>query len=231
MQAKLLRFVQEKQVTRVGGTRPRAVDVRLVAVTNRDLAAEVTAGRFREDLYYRLKVVHLEVPPLAERPDDVPVLVDHFVSRFAARYQKGVRGLSPRAAELAERYPWPGNVRELEHRILQAVLLSEGSELGPEDLELDRAGVPAAGVPATGSGRRAEGSRSEGRAAPAVIPESEQAGTETMEFDLEQVEKRHIERILEAEEGSMARAARRLGIRRNTLYHKIRKYGIERPGR
>ncbi len=123
VQSKLLRFVQEREIMAVGGTRPRTVDARLVAVTHRDLAAEVAAGRFRQDLYYRLKVVHLEVPPLAERPEDVPLLIDCFVERFAARYGKAVRGLSSQAAALAARYPWPGNVRELENRILQAVIL------------------------------------------------------------------------------------------------------------
>ena len=198
VQAKLLRFVQEKQITPVGSTRPRSVDVRLVAVTNRDLAAEVEAGRFRQDLYYRLKVVHLEVPPLAERPTDVPVLIEHFVRRFSARYGKSVRGLSSTAEALSARHRWPGNVRELENRILQAVLLSEGTEIGPEDLDLEQAMPPA---------------------------------TATLEMDLGQLESRHIERVLASEGGSVARAARRLGIQRNTLYQKIKKYGLERPGR
>ncbi len=202
-QSKLLRFVQEREIIAVGGTRPRTVDARLVAVTHRDLADEVAAGRFREDLYYRLNVIHLEVPALVERPEDVPILIDHFARRFAARYCKDVRGLSPEAAALAARYPWPGNVRELENRILQAVILSEGEEIGPEDLELDVAAARAAGA--------------------------RPAGAETMDLDLGGVEKRHIERVLASEGSSMARAARRLGIHRSTLYEKVRKYGIERP--
>ncbi len=203
VQSKLLRFVQEREIIAVGGTRPRTVDARLVAVTHRDLADEVAAGRFREDLYYRLNVIHLEVPALVERPEDVPILIDHFARRFAARYCKDVRGLSPEAAALAARYPWPGNVRELENRILQAVILSEGEEIGPEDLELDVAAARAAGA--------------------------RPAGAETMDLDLGGVEKRHIERVLASEGSSMARAARRLGIHRSTLYEKVRKYGIERP--
>ncbi len=196
VQAKLLRFVQEKQITPVGSTRPRTVDVRLVAVTNRDLEEEVAAGRFRQDLYYRLKVIHAEVPALAERPEDVPLLMDYYVRRFSARYGKEVRGLTPQAAALAARHSWPGNVRELENRILQAVILCEGDEIGPQDLDLAEA------VPVTGPG--------------------------TLDLDLGQLEKRHIERVLESEDGSVTRAARRLGIQRNTLYQKIKKYGLER---
>ncbi len=199
VQAKLLRFVQQKQITPVGGTRPRTVDVRLVAVTNRDLEAEVAAGRFRQDLFYRLRVVHLQVPLLVERPEDVPLLVDHFIWKFAQRYGKQVRGLSPAAAALAARHSWPGNVRELENRIMQAVILGEGEEIGPQDLDL------ATAVPPSGPG--------------------------TMDLDLGQLERRHIERVLESEEGSVTRAARRLGIQRNTLYQKIKKYGLERPDR
>ena len=237
VQAKLLRFVQEKQVTPVGGTRPRTVDVRLVAVTNRDLAAEVAARRFREDLYSRLKVVHLEVPALADRPDDIPVLTDHFVRKFSARYGKSVRGLTLEASELAASHPWPGNVRELEHRILQAVLLCEGPELGHLELELGDETLAAAAGGSGPAGRlettAAVRSIEEAAAGPSADrpPAGRRAGTETMEFDLEQLEKRHIERVLESEEGSVTAAARRLGIRRNTLYQKIKKYGIERPGR
>ncbi len=205
VQSKLLRFVQEKEIIAVGGTRPRRVDTRLVAVTHRDLRAEVAAGRFRADLYYRLEVVHLEVPPLAERPEDVPLLIDHFARLFAARYHKEVRGLTPEAAALAARYPWPGNVRELENRILQAVILCDGEQISARDLALDVAGARAAGAGPTGG--------------------------ETDQLDLEKLEKRHIERILANQEGSVAKTAKRLGIGRNTLYRKLDKHGIERPGR
>ncbi len=204
VQSKLLRFVQEKEIMAVGGTRPRKVDARLVAVTHRDLATEVANRRFRADLYYRLEVVHLEVPPLAQRPEDVPLLIDHFARRFAARYRKDVRGLTPEASALAARYPWPGNVRELENRILQAVILCDGEEIDAGDLALDVAAARAAAGP---------------------------TGGETDQLDLEKLEKRHIERILANAEGSLARTARRLGIGRNTLYRKLEKHGIPRPGR
>ena len=136
VQSKLLRFVQDKQFTTVGGSKSQTVDVRIVAATNRDLAAEVKAGRFREDLYHRLNVVCLEIPALRERPDDILHLARHFLELFAVQYQKGVRQFTPEAEEILVRYPWPGNVRELQNKILQSVILCEGDEIGPVDLGL-----------------------------------------------------------------------------------------------
>ncbi len=136
VQSKLLRFVQEKQFTIVGGTRTKRVDVRILAATNRDLAAEVQAGRFREDLYYRLNVVRLEVPPLRQRPDDVLHLARHFVETFSVQYQKNVHRLTPEAEQKLVAYSWPGNVRELQNRLMQAVILCEAEELGAQDLML-----------------------------------------------------------------------------------------------
>jgi DNA-binding NtrC family response regulator len=146
VQSKMLRFVQEKQLTRVGGTRQQKVDVRILAATNRDLKEEVAAGRFREDLYYRLNVVHLDVPPLCERPEDILHLANHFLEIFSVQYQKNVRRLSPAAASALTRHSWPGNVRELQNRLMQAVILSEGSQIGPEELGLTSTStsVPAA---------------------------------------------------------------------------------------
>ncbi len=137
VQSKLLRFTQEKVFTPVGGTRTRRVDVRIIAVTNRDLDQEVKAGRFRADLYYRLNVLHLEVPPLRERPDDILFLARHFLEKFSLQYQKGVLHLNPQIEEWLQRYAWPGNVRELQNRIMQAVLLSETDEIGLRELRLD----------------------------------------------------------------------------------------------
>ena len=153
VQSKLLRFTQEKIFTPVGGTRTRRVDVRIIAVTNRDLELEVRAGRFRADLYYRLNVLHIEVPPLRERPDDILFLARHFLEKFSLQYQKGVQHLSPEADAWLEQHPWPGNVRELQNRIMQAVLLSETDEIGLRALRLDGAGretdVRAARAPAS----------------------------------------------------------------------------------
>ncbi len=136
VQAKLLRFVQEKQFTPVGGSRPEEVDVRIVAATNRDLAREVADGRFREDLYYRLNVVRLGVPPLRERPEDVLHLARYFLELYVVQYQKTVR-LGSEAEEALWRYRWPGNVRELQNRMMQAVILSESEVLAPADLGLE----------------------------------------------------------------------------------------------
>jgi len=137
VQSRLLRFVQERQITPVGGTRVLRVDTRLVAVTNRDLAVEAAAGRFREDLYHRLNVVRITVPPLRERPDDILFLAEHFLEHFAHQYQKGALRFSPPARALMQEHDWPGNVRELHNRIMQAVILAEGSEIGLRELDLD----------------------------------------------------------------------------------------------
>ena len=137
VQSKLLRFVQERQVVPVGGTRVRHVDTRLIAVTNRELAVEAAAGRFREDLFYRLNVVRITVPPLRERPDDILHLAGHFLDHFAAQYQKGALRFSDHARDSLIEHTWPGNVRELSNRIMQAVILSERSEIGWRELELE----------------------------------------------------------------------------------------------
>jgi diguanylate cyclase (GGDEF)-like protein len=143
-QSKLLRFVQEKQFTPLGGSRPRRVDVRIIAATNRELATEVRAGRFREDLYYRLNVVRLEIPPLRDRTDDILHLARHFLETYSVQYQKSIRSLTPAAEDQLMRYEWPGNVRELQNRMMQAVILCETSRLGPEELSLPLSTFPSA---------------------------------------------------------------------------------------
>jgi DNA-binding NtrC family response regulator len=147
VQSKLLRFVQEKQIT-VGGSKPRKVDVRILAASNRDLGAEVAAGRFREDLYYRLNVVRLRVPPLSERPDDILHLARHFLEQYSVQYHKNIRQMTPEAEELLLRHSWPGNVRELQNRMMQAVILCEEKELGATELSLqaDGQGIPTLGA-------------------------------------------------------------------------------------
>ncbi len=138
VQGRLLRFVQERQLTPVGGTRSRNVDVRVIAATNRDLAEEVAQGRFREDLFYRLNVIRVVLPPLRERPEDVLFLANHFLKTFAVQYQRPAQGLTPEAEAQITAYSWPGNIRELSNRIMQATILCEQDELGVEDLGLDR---------------------------------------------------------------------------------------------
>jgi len=143
VQSRLLRFVQEKELTTVGGTRPRRLDVRIIAATNRNLESEVAAGRFREDLFYRLNVVRLLLPPLRERPDDILLLARHYLESFALTFQKPVRRISPEAEAMLMAQPWPGNVRELQNRILQAVVMCDGEELGPQHFDtVDRESLP-----------------------------------------------------------------------------------------
>ncbi len=163
VQSKLLRFVQEKQLTPVGSTRSRRVDARVVAVTNRDLGREAAEGSFRQDLYYRLNVVRLVVPPLRERPDDILHLADYFLKRFSIQYQKGLLRFSAEAEQLLLRYPWPGNVRELENRLRQAVILGASERLGTADLGIETGGTVVAAAPAR------PGSEVEGPA-PAIAP-------------------------------------------------------------
>jgi Nif-specific regulatory protein len=137
VQSKLLRFVQERQIVPVGGTRVRHVDTRLIAVTNRELAVEAAAGRFREDLFYRLNVVRITVPPLRERSKDILYLAEHFLAHFGRQYQKGSLRFTDHARDALIEHTWPGNVRELSNRIMQAVILSERSEIGWRELELE----------------------------------------------------------------------------------------------
>jgi len=135
-QAKLLRVLQVGEFERVGSSKTRRVNVRILSATNADVTEEVRAGRFREDLLFRLNTVEIRLPPLRERPEDIPALAVHFLERHAGRYQKAVRGFAPDALEALLRHPWPGNVRELDHAIERAVLLAEGSEVRPGDLGL-----------------------------------------------------------------------------------------------
>ncbi|MBT6434731.1 MAG: sigma 54-interacting transcriptional regulator [Deltaproteobacteria bacterium] len=160
VQSKLLTFVQDKQLMAVGSTKTRTVDARIIAATNRDLAVEVDAGRFRRDLYYRLNVVSVDLPPLRTRPDDILLLARHFIERFNVQYQKAARGLSAAAEHALLSYNWPGNIRELQNRVMRAVILSQVELLGPHELGFDdnaqagtnappiRAGEPSIAQPA-----------------------------------------------------------------------------------
>ncbi len=142
LQVKILRALQERVVVRVGDTNAEAIDIRVLAATNRDLEAEIKAGRFREDLYYRLNVVHLHLPPLRDRGDDIVVLARYMVGRYAPEYGGKVRGLTPNAIAAIKRHRWSGNIRELENRIKKAVVLSDKALLGPEDLDLTPDDLP-----------------------------------------------------------------------------------------
>jgi len=142
LQVKLLRAIQEKVVVRVGDTRPEKVDIRILAATNRELQKEIEAGNFREDLYYRLNVVNIHLPPLRDRGDDVLVVAGYLLSRYAGEYGSSIRGFSPNAAVAIRKYHWPGNIREMENRLKKALVLAEGNVLGPEDLGLSGDDLP-----------------------------------------------------------------------------------------
>jgi DNA-binding NtrC family response regulator len=147
LQAKLLRVIEERQVWAVGATRPQPVDVRLIASTNRDLAAEVEAGRFRADLFYRLKVVHLALPPLRQRLEDLPLLADHFIRRLNVKLDRRYRGITPEALDLLAHHDWRGNVRELEHVLERAMILGDGGVLGLEHIAPEMVAAGPGSVP------------------------------------------------------------------------------------
>ncbi len=195
LQAKLLRAIQEKEIRRVGAAKPLSVDVRIIAATNVHLAEEAKAKRFREDLYYRLNVIEIKLPPLRERREDIPLLVDAFLQKCARSAHKPARGMTETALALLVDYAWPGNVRELENVIERAVTLSRADKIGADDLP------PAI-----------QGARGERR----VIDE---AAERTL--PLQDVEKEYILRILEKTGGNKYQAAQILGIDRKTLYRKL----------
>ena len=197
LQAKLLRTLQEREVVRVGGTDRVKIDVRIVAATNQDLEDAVRDGRFREDLYYRLNVIPIALPPLRERPTDIPLLVEHFLKKYGD--PKAPRDVSREALEILASYEWPGNVRQLESVIERAILLSEGLVIQPEDL-------PAAVRERVSAPRGQLGLE---------IPETG--------IDLEQVERSLILKALEKTEGNVSRAARLLGLSRRTLQYRLEK--------
>jgi len=202
MQAKLLRAIQEKEIQRVGGEDTIQVDVRILTATNRDLDAEVGAGRFREDLYYRLNVVTLQAPPLRDRLDDIPLLAQHFMAIYAEKNRKEIKGFSPVAMDMLLKYGWPGNVRELENAVERAVILAAGDYLTEKDLPLSITQLPA------GNNRDAEALRH-----PAGKLRS-----------LEELEKEAILEALEASRGNKSEAARILGINRKTLHKKLKAF-------
>ncbi|HEI2319907.1 TPA: sigma-54-dependent response regulator transcription factor ZraR [Escherichia coli] len=191
MQVRLLRAIQEREVQRVGSNQTISVDVRLIAATHRDLAAEVNAGHFRQDLYYRLNVVAIEVPSLRQRREDIPLLAGHFLQRFAERNRKAVKGFTPQAMDLLIHYDWPGNIRELENAVERAVVLLTGEYISERELPLAIAGTP--------------------------IPLGQSQDIQP----LVEVEKEVILAALEKTGGNKTEAARQLGITRKTLLAKL----------
>ena len=205
LQAKLLRALQQGEIQRVGSDTPMMVDVRIIAATNRDLKEEVAAKRFREDLYFRLNVISLEMPALRQRTEDIPLLSAHFLQRFAERNRKNIKGFSPQALDAMIRYPWPGNIRELENAVERAVIMSTDDYITPRELPLALGAAAAA--------------PEEEAAAP--CPAASLAG-----LPLDEVERRAIMETLHVVDENKSEAARKLGITRATLHSKLKKFGI-----
>lgn len=202
MQVKLLRVLQEREFTRVGGEKTIQVDVRVIAATNKDLPQLIAKGEFREDLYYRLNVVDMEIPYLRQRREDIPLLAQHFLKLFGARNHKDIKGFTPQAMDHLIRYTWPGNVRELMNAVERAVVLSRADYLSEKDFPM-----------ISGS----EAKKNTGVLKTAQINED---GT----TPLEEVEKATILKTMEASGGNKSEAARRLGITRKTLHKKLKAY-------
>ncbi len=212
MQVNLLRILEDRCVRRVGGNRLIPVDVRLIAATNRDLEQMVEEGHFREDLYFRLHVVRLILPPLAERENDVQLLADHFIELIAREYGCRISRVAEEFRRMLGAYNWPGNVRELRHAIESAIVLADDGVLGPESLPIKV--------------RQAAGSETPPRLhAENPLTEARQAALPAV-FNLELVEKKTLEQAMEHFQGNISQVARALGIGRNTTYAKLRKYRL-----
>jgi two-component system, NtrC family, response regulator AtoC len=201
LQAKLLRVLEDKAFKRVGGSADIRVDVRVIAATNRKLGEEVREGRFREDLYYRLNVLPVRLPPLREHPADIPLLAAHYIDTFNREFRKNVRGVEPDALQLLEFHHWPGNIRELRNVVERAMLLSDRDRLRREDFPLAAARRPP--------GRAFE-----------LPPEG---------VSLEQVERDLVAQALERTGGNQTRAAALLGLNRDQIRYRIEKFGIQKP--
>ena len=250
-QVQLLRVLENSEVRRLGENVARHVDVRVVAATHHDLMADVQRGTFREDLYYRLNVVQIELPPLRERREDIGLLAAYFLERIAARWRRGPMQFSPDAMARLEQYDYPGNVRELENAIEHAVAVAETAVIGTLDLPVafrtsrqleahefaapdgpggpwSRAGTPAGelaiGVPGAAPATASPGAR-------AAAAERAAAAVDRDAWSLAEVEKEHIRRVLERHRGNATSAAKQLGISRTTLWRKLREYGLTRRSR
>ena len=202
LQVKLLRFLQEKTIQRVGGREDIHTDTRIIAATNKNLTKEIQKGRFREDLFYRIGVVTINLPPLRERKDDIMILANLFLQRFKNEFSKKIKGFEPLAIEMFKSYPWPGNVRELENRIQRAVLMSETPLIMPQDLDLTHTEKPWQ------SAINKEDSR-------------------TLKEIKEKIERDIIVSVMEKHDGQISKVADELGVARPTLYGLMKKYDIK----
>jgi transcriptional regulator with PAS, ATPase and Fis domain len=199
IQAKLLRAIQEREITRVGSVKPIKIDVRIIAATNENLAESVKQGKFREDLFYRLSVVPLRIPPLRERKEDIHTLLEHFRKKYNLKVKKNIQSISPNVIKALIDYDWPGNIRELENTLERAVVLSKNNEIRMEDLIYHGIGSPPSFLPGHG-----------GHFQP-----------------LEDMEKEYIKVVLQSQQGNRSKTAKILGIDRKTLLSKIKKFDLE----
>ena len=232
MQVKLLRALQEGEVDAVGSRRPTKVDVRIISATNKDLAQLVEEGRFREDLFYRLNVFPVDMPPLRDRKDDIPALTQHFIRRFNASEGTKVSGASRNTMALLNAFDWPGNVRQLENMIFRAVVLCEGDELQPQDFpqlsvlvdhvpEMEAADEPAYAANDLSLSVEPVSLNGSGEAGPVQVTDA--AGELR---SLEEVERDLIQYAIDFYAGHMSEVARKLGIGRSTLYRKVREHDL-----
>ncbi len=224
LQAKLLRFLEEKTFRRLGGGRDLRVNVRVIAATNRPLERAVRQGDFREDLYYRLNVVPIELPPLSERPEDIPDLVGHFVAQFNREFRKNTHGVTPEALGCLTRYHWPGNVRELRNVIERAMILEQREELDVTDLPEEivhaapRARASGDSSPGPGAAASGTGTGTAPRTAHFALPEGG--------VSLSEVERDLLRQALETTDGNQTRAAGLLDISRDALRYRMKKFGM-----
>ena len=223
LQVKLLRVLQEREFERVGDTQTIRVDTRVVAATNRDLLDEIDAGRFRDDLYYRLNVISIHLPPLRDRREDIPALARHFLEKFNGENQRDVTSITPDALEALVRYDWSGNVRELENFVERAVVLCTGNSITPALLPPQVQGKAAPRV-------RARGNNLDQLARELVYQGISAAGADAEDLFarvVSRVERELIGQVLSSSDGVQIKAAARLGINRNTLHKKIKEFGLD----
>jgi len=197
-QAKLLATLQRRVVIRVGETKPRPIDVRLLSATNAPVHERVADGSFRQDLLYRINTVELRLPPLRERGDDLDLLADHFLAKYARDYGRNVSGFTPEARLKMRGYSWPGNVRELQHTVERALILTDGTVIDVDDLQFSASGPP----------------------------EASGAGLGVASLDLEEIERAAVRSALSKHAGNITHAAEELGLTRKSLYRRIEKYGL-----
>jgi transcriptional regulator with PAS, ATPase and Fis domain len=196
LQSKLLTVLERREVTRVGSNKPRPIDIRLISATNMPLKNMAAEGKFRQDLLYRINTVEIELPPLREREEDIPVLAAHFLKIYSQKYKKKFRKLPASVIRKLTEYPWPGNVREFQHVFERTVIMSDGPVLEAEDFYL------------------------------ASHPASSSEGMELNTYNLEEIEKMIIEKVLRRHRGNVSKAATDLGLTRTSLYRRLEKHGL-----